>query len=388
MALSALIMSGCNSTNSYHVFDPPLNSTFSVPAKDIILVRPNLEEREQYQLLIVHLTQLLSQPEATHEQKAQILYQLGIIYDRLGLDVTARTMFVSSLIEVPDYAKAYNFLGIYLASTERFSESYDAYDAVLEIDPEETYAYFNRGIALYYGNRAELALIDLKKFYEYDSNDPFRIAWLYIVEHEVYGQEQALTNLKERQAKLKGDIAWGPIVLDFLAGEKSESEVIASIREANVSEDEQGRRLCEAYFYMAKQAALEGKFKHAYDLFHLALTGNVTGYLEYRYALLEIDRFERKEQVAQMDRQADLEQEKRSNFFKQQADEARQYFEKLKQENPDDPLFALPPKTIPIKEVSPNSTTTPATPAKQSTPAKPTTPTKPTAPGKPAKPSK
>lgn len=328
LCLSLGSLSACSVVNDQGtVFDPSLNSKFSVDANEVVLVTPNMMEREQYQMLITQFTQALGKENLTHEQKAQILYQLGIIYDRLGLDVTARNMFLSSLIELPDYAQAYNFLGIYLASAERFSEAYEAYDSVLELDPNEKYAYFNRGIALYYGERAKLAISDLEKFYEFDHNDPFRMAWLYIAERKAVSKEYALEKLALRRSKVDKEVPWGLEVLDFFAGKISSTELIKGLKDSNIDDVERARRLCEAYFYMAKEASFNGQYKRAYDLFHLCAATNVTGYLEYRYALMEILRFRRLEMVSLSDQKAIEEQLKREQFLKEQADEARKYFE-------------------------------------------------------------
>ena len=328
-ALALIFLSGC--VSNQNAFDPPLSSEFSVSNDDIVLVDIDLVEREQYQILIGQMTSMLGKGDLTHEQKAQILYQLGLLYDRLGMDATARTMFMNSLVEVPDYARSYNFLGIYLASSERFAEAYDAYDAVLEIDPKEVYAYFNRGIALYYGNRAELGVQDLVKFYELDKNDPFRLAWLYILDREVDGQEIARQKLIERRNAIEKKVPWGLEVLDLLSGKISGHDLIESVRTANIEPLERARRLCEAYFYMAKEAAYNGEYKQAYDLFHLCLATNVSGYLEYRYARLEIARFERMEQVQKADQLATEKQNEREELLKRQAQEAHKYFQMLNQ---------------------------------------------------------
>ncbi len=375
-ALALVFLSGC--VSNQNAFNPPLSSEFSVSNDDIVLVDIDLVEREQYQILIGQMTSMLGKGDLTHEQKAQILYQLGLLYDRLGMDATARTMFMNSLVEVPDYARSYNFLGIYLASSERFAEAYDAYDAVLEIDPKEVYAYFNRGIALYYGNRAELGVQDLVKFYELDKNDPFRLAvleidpkevyayfnrgialyygnraelgvqdlvkfyeldkndpfrlaWLYILDREVDGQEIARQKLIERRNAIEKKVPWGLEVLDLLSGKISGHDLIESVRTANIEPLERARRLCEAYFYMAKEAAYKGEYKQAYDLFHLCLATNVSGYLEYRYARLEIARFERMEQVQKADQLAIEKQKEREELLKRQAQEAHKYFQMLNQ---------------------------------------------------------
>lgn len=331
LGLSLGALSACSVvSDEVNVFTPALNSKFSIPSDEIILVTPDVIEREQYQMLITQFTQALGKENLTHEQKAQILYQLGIIYDRLGLDVTARNMFLSSLIEVPDYAQAYNFLGIYLASAERFADAYDAYDSVLELDPDEKYAYFNRGIALYYGDRAKLAISDLEKFYSFDHNDPFRMAWLYIAERQAYGKDYALEHLAKRRAAVDKEVPWGLEVLDFLAGEISSHTLIQDLKEADIDKVERARRLCEAYFYMAKDAAFDGQYKRAYDLFHLCAATNVTGYLEYRYALMEIMRFERQELVAKSDQKAIEQQNLKDKLLKDQAKDVLKKFEALK----------------------------------------------------------
>ena len=326
LAMAVYGLSGCT-VNNGGPFTPALDAPFSIDKDETILVLPDAAEREQYQMLLTQFTAALANPGITREQKAQLLYQLGIIYDRLGLDVTARNMFLNALVEVPDFPQAYNFLGIYLASAERFAEAYDAYDSVLELDPKEKFAWFNRGIALYYGGRSELGITDLLKFYEFDKNDPFRIAWLYILERDVYGHEYATEKIIERRNAIDKKVPWGLEVLDFLSGKLSSKKMIADLRKAAIDNVERGRRLCEAYFYMAKLAQFEGQYKRAYDLFHLSMATSVTGYLEYRYAMMEIMRLKRFEAVAIVDTQAKEQQRKRNEQLEEQADEAHRYFE-------------------------------------------------------------
>ncbi len=338
--IGTMVLSGCSVTESGHSlnsatgvsavhFDPPLNSTFTIDPDEIYLVTPDLKEREENQVMLTYLTKLLSDPNATSEQRAQIFYQLGIIYDRLGLEAMARSMFMSALVEVPDFAPAYNFLGIYLAGAERFAEAYDAYDAVLELTPDDEYAHFNRGIALYYGNRPKLGIPDLEFFYDKNPDDPFRSLWIYILEREVMDQKEALAHLAERRTKINPETPWGLEVLDYFLGEKSEYEVIDAIRSAQLTNEERARRLCEAYFYLGKQADFEGNYKRAYDLYHLCITTGVTGYLEYRYALMEIGRYQRMEQVAKAEALANRQQAQRLENLSKQAEEGHKFFENL-----------------------------------------------------------
>ena len=356
--LGAALLSGCSLNQSNASidsslapnaieFDPPLNSTFSIDQDEIFLVTPNTKEREESQVMLTYLTKLLSDSSATSEQRAQIFYQLGILYDRLGLEAMARSMFMSALVEVPDYAPAYNFLGIYLTGAERFAEAYDAYDAVLELSPEDEYAHFNRGIALYYGNRPQLGIPDLEFFYEKNKDDPFRSLWIYILERDVDSPELALQHLKERRAKIDPEVPWGLEVLDYYLGQCDDQDVIESIRSAKIDNEERARRLCEAYFYLGKQADYEGDYKRAYDLYHLCITTGVTSYLEYRYAQLEIARYQRMEQVAKAEALANRQQEQRQEFLHKQAEEGHKFFEELHLNVEQEPAPVMTNPTVP-----------------------------------------
>ena len=137
-------------------------------------------------------------------------------------------------------------------------------------------------------------------------------------------------NLAKRRAAVDKEVPWGLEVLDFLAGDISSQTLIQDLKEANIDKVERARRLCEAYFYMAKDAAFDGQYKRAYDLFHLCAATNVTGYLEYRYALMEIMRFERQELVAKSDQKAIEQQNLKDKLLKDQAKDVLKKFEALK----------------------------------------------------------
>ena len=191
---------------------------------------------------------------------------------------------------------------------------------------------------MYYGNRAQLGLQDLLKFYDFDHNDPFRIAWLYILERTVHGEDYAHQHLEERRNAIEGNVPWGLEVLDFFLGKINSHQVINAIREANLNRVELNRRLCEAYFYMGKQADFAGDY-----------------YLEFRYALLEIDRYERQEMVAKADQMANAQQAEREAYLKKQAEEAQKYFEQLDQQGQFNAPLSHPDQVLPQKQLAPSS---------------------------------
>ena len=222
------------------------------------------------------------------KQRAELLYERGIRYDSVGLYALARQDFVSALRLKNNLANAYNFLGILFTQLQQYSQAYDQFDAAIELAPEHEYAYFNRGIALLYGDRAKLAVEDLDKFYHFQANDPFRLIWLYFAESQI-DQPQALASLKQRSNLVSNDI-WAKSLVDLYLGNISQSKFIQQLPNNVESNEELTKRLCEAYFYLGKLNQLEGKPSIAENYFKLALATNVYEYVEHRYAKVELDR--------------------------------------------------------------------------------------------------
>ena len=199
LLLSFILLEGCISNNEEQApvtQKVDLTGPFSVPPSEILL--PLASERliEQDQAIIVKLSMMLDTQAKTKGDRAEIFYELGIVYDRLGLEATARTMFMNALVESPTFAAPYNFVGIYFAKDGRFQDALDAFDSALELNPKESYIYFNRAIVLHYAHRDVLALDDLLTFYKSDPNDPYRLLWMYIVERGALGADKALSNLE------------------------------------------------------------------------------------------------------------------------------------------------------------------------------------------------
>lgn len=294
--VSTAVLSGCASNSGDAEGEALLRSDFSVPPSEIVLTMPVMAAVERDQMLIVQLSELLDTRAITSGDRAELFYELGVIYDRLGLEGSARTMFMNALVEKPDFAPAYNFLAIYLASAERFSDAFEAFDAALELDPSNSYTCFARAIALYYSKRAETALPDIERFYQADKNDPYRILWYYLIECESAGYDTALLHLKQRyvEADKKEDF-FGYHIIDYITGLIDRPTLMAMVRDPQVPMYLKIERACEVYFYLAKEAERQGNLKLAFDYFHLAELTNKYDFLEYRYALFEIRRIAREQ---------------------------------------------------------------------------------------------
>ena len=161
--------------------------------KSEVLAVP-LQPTLQQEVILARMEQILASRALTDDERAQLLYERGVLYDSLGLRALARNDFSQALAIRPDMPEVFNYLGIYLTQAGNFDAAYEAFDSVLELDPTYNYAHLNRGIALYYGGRDKLAQDDLLAFYQDDPNDPFRSLWLYLAEQKLGSDTENFTH--------------------------------------------------------------------------------------------------------------------------------------------------------------------------------------------------
>lgn len=246
-----------------------------------------LQANFRNEIAIARFNELLLQPDMAVEQRAQLLYNRGMLYDSIGLQTLARIDFNRAVQLKPDLAEVYNFLGIHQTLEQNYGRAYEMFDAVLELDEQHEYAYLNRGIALYYGERPALAVQDFKAFLARAPKDAYRIMWLYLAQSQV-DPELAKQTLSANSESLDPN-EWSSQLVELYLGTLSEPQFLAQIAEGVSTQEEYAQRLCEAYFYLAKQAQATGDTASAINYFKLALATNVFEFVEHKYARLELD---------------------------------------------------------------------------------------------------
>ncbi|WP_257173258.1 lipoprotein NlpI [Colwellia sp. M166] len=270
-----LFAQGCTTTNDQH----------SVIGELIIAEPIAINVKDE--IALERLTQVLQRAKINDEQRAELYYQRGIKYDKFGLRALAHNDFNQAINLKPDMVDAYNFLGIHFIQLQEFNQSYDAFDSVIELDPNYQFAYFNRGVALYYGGRPNLAVDDFKAFKAYQVNDPYRVLWQYLANVEL-DQQQAEQDLIA-SAKLIDDSVWAKNVINLYLGKMSQELFIKLLTENIHTNQALTERLCEAYFYLGKYSQMQGDVNAAINFFKLAMSTNVYEFVEHRYAKLELD---------------------------------------------------------------------------------------------------
>ncbi|PIW58968.1 lipoprotein NlpI [Shewanella sp. CG12_big_fil_rev_8_21_14_0_65_47_15] len=277
LAAASLMLAGCATTQS------PLENHNDVEGK--LVVAPVMPDYK-VEVTLAKLNEILSAVELTNEQRARFHYDRGVIYDSVGLRLLARIDFMQALKLQPDLADAYNFLGIYYTQEGDYDSAYEAFDGVLELSPNYDYAYLNRGIALYYGDRNDLAVKDMQAFYAGDNKDGYRALWLYLIQSKDNVTE-AKRQLQEHRQVLEAD-AWSTVIVDHYLGLKSRDDVFSAAKLGLTHPKEYAERLCEAYFYLAKMAIETKQYQDAANYLRLALATNIYDFVEHRYARIEL----------------------------------------------------------------------------------------------------
>jgi lipoprotein NlpI len=239
------------------------------------------------QLAIARYSHILANTDLEDEQRAQLLHQRGTLYDSVGLSGLAQYDFNLAIRLKPDLAEAYNSMGVHYTQQMDFIQAYEAFDATLDINPDMEFAFLNRGIALYYGGRPDLAVRDFGTFYNKNASDPYRALWSYLASSEI-DKPQAMIELAKQRKNLDED-NWATQLVDLYLERTTEGELLNTLIGGVTSQQQLTDRLCEAYFYLGKYHSARGNRGVASNYFKLALSTNVFEYVEHRYARLELN---------------------------------------------------------------------------------------------------
>ncbi|QLB20133.1 lipoprotein NlpI-like protein [Vespertiliibacter pulmonis] len=260
-----------------------------ISQKNLPLAELSPQLRFEQEVMLVRLNQVLREAKLGKSERAELYFERGVIYDSLGLWSLAYKDFSRAVELSPKMAAAYNYLGLYLLLEDDYDSAIDAFNAVLELDPNYDYTRLNRGLAFYYSGRYAEAERDLTYFYEADKTDPYRVLWLYFNELES-SPSKAKNNLVERSKSLSKEF-WGTNIVSYFLGKMTLEQLRLKMNaQADVNTPQYAEILTETYFYLAKQTLKLNQVAEAISLFRLANANQVYNFVEYRFALFELSR--------------------------------------------------------------------------------------------------
>lgn len=260
-----------------------------ISSKNLLLAELSPQVHFDQEVMLVRLNQVLKEAMLDKLERAELHFERGVIYDSLGLWALAYKDFSQAVELYPKMVAAYNYLGLYLLLKDDYDSAIDAFNAVLELDPNYDYAFLNRGLTFYYSERYAEAERDFICFYEADKTDPYRVLWLYFNELELL-PNKAKTNLVERAKYLAKDF-WGTNIVSYFLGKITLEQLRLKITaEADVNTSQYAEILTETYFYLAKQKLKLNQVAEAISFFRLANANQVYNFVEYRFALFELTR--------------------------------------------------------------------------------------------------
>lgn len=186
MGLVALMaLTGCqNFTSSSKSID--LEGAITVPSEYVYTASISEKSLTREQNILTNLLMILESDAKSAEDKAELFYEVGSLYDDLGLEAMARFMLMNSIVNKPGFARPYELLGIYFFKEGRIAEACDAFDSAIELDKKKTstYPYLNRAFVMYYTRHYKMAVDDMKVFFNSDPTDPYRMLSMYFVEEK------------------------------------------------------------------------------------------------------------------------------------------------------------------------------------------------------------
>jgi lipoprotein NlpI len=160
-----------------------------------------------------------------------------------------------------------------------------AYDAVLDNDPTDPDALYQRGIAYLYGGAPAKAASDFDKVVRQNRSDGQAILWRDIAERRGGRPGQ----LGEAASALDME-AWPAPIVRFYLGQTKSDDVIAAADDEDA--DVRQTQLCEAHLFVGEHALLTDDKAEARRQFELARDTCGETFTDYSIALAELRRLD------------------------------------------------------------------------------------------------
>lgn len=181
--------------------------------------------------------------------------------ERMTKELESRVSELTKAIkENPKSVGLYSRRGDALFFLARFKESVADYEKMVELDSDQDSSHWRRGIARFYAKKFKEAAHQFEIYHSFDDVDRENGIWRYFSQYKAYGKKKAKQGLLKYK---KDDRQPFPSVYRLFSGELTSEEVLAGVRDAEISKTERSKREFYAFLYVGLNHALEGRDKEA-----------------------------------------------------------------------------------------------------------------------------
>ena len=211
---------------------------------------------------------------------AELLYNLGIAYEKLKQFEKAENAYIRAIEISPETDFFYN-LGITFIEEEKYEEAIPVFKKVLEAEPDDSNSYFNLGLCYFKTREFDSALENFQKTIELNDSDLY--AHFYI--GNIFKEEGLLELAVEQFNKvlsLSPDYSWAYFNLGSIAYEMGETENAIFYLKSTIQYNHLD---LEAYKILNKIYLKQERYMEATDLIKDAMEAiPQNGDLYYNYA--------------------------------------------------------------------------------------------------------
>jgi len=187
----------------------------------------------------------------------------------------------------PKYTYAYRGRGFAKQAKGDLDGAIVDFDRALELDPKDTYAYRGRGLAKRAKGDLDGAIADFRAGSKLDYLYNAFFAWITLTEKgDPPGAKAELSAALDRRGKA-GSNEWEMQLGGALLGQVPEEKLLA-LAQADQNRNEQGGRLCEAWYYLGMMKLLAGDRDAAASCFRKSLATERKDFIEYSEAQREL----------------------------------------------------------------------------------------------------
>ena len=222
---------------------------------------------------------------------AAVYHNLGTGYAALERHTEALAAFQKAL----EFKRSWSWatvlqIGRSYAALGCLDDALNAYNAVLKVRPNESAAYRSRARLYLRSGKGNLAVADAKSYLKIegwsDENSIYVVLVEYLGLRQTKQTEAAKKLLDEAQSKAKKN-TWPFSIIKYFRQELKEDELLALATDVG--------KMTEARTYIGLDLSLLGKTDDALAHLNWVKQNGKKSYVEYGFALSELDRIEREQ---------------------------------------------------------------------------------------------